>query len=265
MENGEENIRKMFKIKKLEKPKLNNTILIEGLPGMGNVGKIAVDFMIESIKAKKFIEIKSNSFPNSVFVNEQNLIELPKIELFYKNVKNQSFVFLGGDVQPMDENGCYNFCEEILNLFEEMDGKEVITIGGIGLPNIPENPKIFTTGNDKDIVKKYKTKHITNNIYGVVGPIVGVSGLLLGLSKERNIPAVSLLAETFSHPSYLGLKGAKKIIETLSNMFKLNVDTSDLDGEIEEISSEEKNISKELKKFIPKLPVNSESGTSYIG
>ena len=129
MENGEENIRKMFKIKKLEKPKLNNTILIEGLPGMGNVGKIAVDFMIESIKAKKFIEIKSNSFPNSVFVNEQNLIELPKIELFYKNVKNQSFVFLGGDVQPMDENGCYNFCEEILNLFEEMDGKEVITIG----------------------------------------------------------------------------------------------------------------------------------------
>ena len=71
----------MFKIKKLSSPKIKNPILIEGLPGMGNVGKITVDFMVESLKAEKFMEIKSGVFPNSVFVNEENLVELPKIEL----------------------------------------------------------------------------------------------------------------------------------------------------------------------------------------
>ena len=41
-----------FKIKKISRPKLKNPILIEGLPGMGNVGKIAVDFMIENLKTR---------------------------------------------------------------------------------------------------------------------------------------------------------------------------------------------------------------------
>ena len=251
----------MFQIKELSKPTLKNTILIEGLPGMGNVGKITVDFMVESLKAKKFIEIKSQTFPNSVFINEKNLIEMPKIEMYYTTTKNNSIIFLCGDIQPMNERGCYAFCESILDIFQKYNGKEIITIGGIGLPEIPDNPKIFATGNDENIVKKYKDKNIKTNIYGVVGPIVGVTGLLLGLSKERNIPAVSLLAETFSHPSYLGLKGAKKVIDFLSKEFFLGIDTSDLEEEIKSIDIEEKNLSKELKKFLPK----GESGTNYIG
>jgi uncharacterized protein len=266
MENTEENTNKMsFKIKKIAKPKSQDPILIEGLPGMGNVGKITVDFMIEDLKAKKFIEIKSETFPNSVFVNEENLIELPKIELFYKNTKTNSLIFLCGDIQPLEEKNCYRFCEEILNLFQKLGGKEIITIGGIGLPQIPEKPKIFATGNNEEIVKKYKTNLINNKIYGVVGPIVGVSGLLLGLSKERNIPAISFLAETFSHPSYLGLKGAKKIMQNLNEALSIDLNISELDKEIKEMSNEEKNISKELKKFIPKIPLQKESGTNYIG
>ena len=30
--------------------KLKNPILVEGLPGIGNVGKLAVDFMIDDLK-----------------------------------------------------------------------------------------------------------------------------------------------------------------------------------------------------------------------
>ena len=57
-----------WKIKRLGKVKIKNPILIEGLPGIGNVGKIAVDFIIENLNAKKIFEIYSYSFP-SVFVN----------------------------------------------------------------------------------------------------------------------------------------------------------------------------------------------------
>src|SRR3989344_5591518 len=32
-------------------PTLHNPLLIEGLPGIGNVGKIAVDFLVEELKA----------------------------------------------------------------------------------------------------------------------------------------------------------------------------------------------------------------------
>ena len=44
--------------KKFEsKLKLNKPIFIEGLPGIANVGKIAVDFMIDELKAKKLYSI----------------------------------------------------------------------------------------------------------------------------------------------------------------------------------------------------------------
>ena len=55
-------------------PKLNMPIFIEGLPGIGNVGKIAVDFLIDELKAKKLYEITSYAFPHSVFLNEDNLL-----------------------------------------------------------------------------------------------------------------------------------------------------------------------------------------------
>ena len=79
---------------------------------------------------------------------------------------------------------------------------------------------------------------ISNNLYGVVGPIVGVSGLLLGLASRRGIDAVSLLAETYGHPMYLGIKGAKEILKVLNKKLSLNLDINKLDKEIKDIESE---------------------------
>jgi len=39
------------------------SILIEGLPGLGMVGKIAVKYLIKQLKAKKFAELYSPHFP----------------------------------------------------------------------------------------------------------------------------------------------------------------------------------------------------------
>lgn len=46
-----------------EKPELKNPILIEGLPGVGNVGKLAAEHLIDEIGAKKFADIYSTDFP----------------------------------------------------------------------------------------------------------------------------------------------------------------------------------------------------------
>ena len=49
-----------------KKPKLKNPILIEGLPGIGNVGKLAVEHLIDKTNAVKFAEIYSKDFPPQV-------------------------------------------------------------------------------------------------------------------------------------------------------------------------------------------------------
>ncbi|MBI2653777.1 PAC2 family protein [Candidatus Woesearchaeota archaeon] len=220
-------------------PKLNNPVFIEGLPGIGNVGKVAVDFLIDELNAKKLYEITSYTFPHSVFVNEDNLVELPLVEVFYKELKGKKdLLLLGGDVQPVDEISSYEFSEKILDIVQKFNGKEVITLGGIGLTDIPKKPKVYCTGNSKKIIQKYKSDLVSNNLYGVVGPIVGVSGLLLGLASRRNIEAISFLAETYGHPMYLGIKGAKEILRILNKNLGLNLDINKLDKEIKDIESE---------------------------
>lgn len=226
----------VFKIKHLSKPKLKNVVFIGGLPGIGNVGKIAVDFVIENLKAKKIVKIHSNSFPHSVFVNENNLVELPSIELYHKRIKDADFVFMSGDVQPIDESSCYEFCEQVLNILESYDCKEVVTLGGIGLNNIPKAPKVYVTGTDKKFVQTFKGT--IREIYGVVGPIIGVSGVMLGVASMKNIPSAALLAQTFGHPAYLGIKGAREILQVLNMRYKLKLNIKQLNEEINEIEED---------------------------
>lgn len=225
-----------FKVTKKSRAKINKPVLIEGLPGIGNVGKVAVDFIVDSLKAKKVMDIHSYHFPHSVFINEKNLIELPVIEIYHKKIKNKDFLFLAGDVQPVDEVSCYQFCDKVLDILESYDGKEVITLGGIGLQSIPKKPKVFVTGNDWNYIKTFRGA--SNKIYGIVGPIVGVSGVLLGLAQLRKMPAASLLAQTFGHPAYLGIKGARETLKILNSKFRLGLDISKMDEEIEEIEEE---------------------------
>ena len=255
-----------------KKPKLRNPILIEGLPGIGNVGKVAVDFLIDELKASKMYEITSDTFPHSVFVNEDNLVELPKIEIFYKKFgnKKQDLVLLGGDVQPVDEVSSYELTEKILDIIEQFKGKEIITLGGIGLAEIPKKPKVYCTGNSKKIIQKYKNRMVNNKLYGVVGPIVGVSGLLIGLATRRKIEAISFLSETYGHPMYLGIKGAIEILKVLDKELKLNISMKRLNKEIKEIESDllykteqmsEVSRQTALKKFKSKFG----DGVDYIG
>ena len=143
-----------------KEPKLDKPLFIEGLPGIGNVGKIAVDFLIEEFKAKKIYSFFSHKFPHSVFINENNLVETPKLEIYYKkfNGNKRDLLLLTGDIQPIDEESCYSFCEEILKIVKKYHCAEIITTGGIGLQNIPEKPKIYCTGNDEDLFKQYLKK-----------------------------------------------------------------------------------------------------------
>lgn len=229
-----------WQVLKFEKKiSLHNPILIVGLPGIGNVGKIVVDFLIDELKAKKMYEFKSFHFPNTVFVTEDNLVALPSIEILYKQIGKYDLLLMAGDVQPTTQEACYEFCTLVLDIFSELKGRQVITLGGIGLQDVPDTPKVFCTGTAKKHVDAFvKGTSLNPNIYGIVGAFVGVAGVLVGLAGQRNIPAVSLLAETFAHPYYIGIKGSKEILSVLKRKLSLNIDINKLDKEIKEFEKE---------------------------
>lgn len=244
----------------LKKFTCNSPVFIEGLPGIGNVGKVVIDYLIEHLKAKKVGSFFSYDMPNSVFVTENNLVQLPTIDLYHVCIKGQDFLMLTGDAQPSQERASFELCEELLKVAKSMNTKHVITLGGIGMSDVPADPKVYITGNNKSLIKDFKG--VNPEVYGVVGPIIGVSGLLLGLSK---IPAVCLLGETFGHPMYIGLREAKEVLKIIDDRYSLSIDYKEIDEEIELVESEldEDEVPKKQSKKFQRLKKYKD--LNYIG
>jgi hypothetical protein len=255
----------MWNLKRGKLPEFSHPILISGLPGIGNVGKIVVDYLSDQLKAKEIISFESDSMPNSVIIKEDNLVDLPSIKLYHKAIAGKSILILNGNYQPIDERSCYEFCELMLKEAKEWKVEQIITLGGIGLNELAQDPIIYITGNSKANIEGFMKKTDLNpNIYGIVGPIMGVSGVLVGLSRNHGMDAVSLLGETLAHPFYFGLKPARKMLKLLDAKYSLNLDFGKIDAEILEIDKllgENVNISdvKSLQKFTKYSEMN------YIG
>ncbi len=256
-------------------PSLNKPLLIEGLPGIGCVGKITADFLIEECKAIKLYSFFSHKFPHSVFVNEQNLVDSPKIELYYKKFPPQSkkrdLLILAGDIQPIDEEGCYTFCEEVIKIAKRFDCPHIVALGGIGLHSAPQHPKVYCTSNTSSLLKEYTSKSlgVEKTIYGAVGPIIGVSGVLLGLGVRRGINTVALLAETNVDPLYMGVTGARELIRLINLKYKYNLNLAKLTKDVIELEKENLNRTQE---WTAEMHSNSMPGTQgreddsrYIG
>ncbi len=221
-----------------KKPILKDPILVEGLPGIGNVGKLAVEHLIETIKAKKFAEIYSKDFPPQVFINTDGTVKLVNNEFYYWKAKKKNqrdLVLLTGDYQGLSAQGQYELVEKILDVCEEMGVKEMYTLGGYGLGHDIDKPQVLFATTDKPLVNKIKK-------YGAVfkknepgGGIIGASGLLLGLGKLRGFSGVCFMGET---PGYLvDPKSAKAVLKILSKITNIDVDLSRLEEKAREIEA----------------------------
>ena len=199
-----------------KKPKLKDPMLIEGLPGIGNVGKLAVEHLVDSVNASKFAELYCKDFPPQVFINSDGTTELVKNEFYYWKAKKKNqrdLVLLTGDYQGLSSQGQYELVEKILDIVEELGVKEMFTLGGYGLGHEIKSPKVLCATTDKHLVKAMKK-------YGAVfkknepgGGIVGASGLLLGLGKIRGMQGTCFMGET---PGYLvDPKSAKAVLKIL--------------------------------------------------
>lgn len=246
-------------IKHLYEIKPKQPILIEGLPGVGNVGKLAAQHLIDETNAKKIIEIYSKHFPPQVFVTEEGLISQVKNEIYY--LKNPELLIITGDYQGITSEGQYELTSAILDICEKYGVKMIYTLGGYGTGRMVDNPKVIGAATNEKLIEKMKK-------YGVIfsrgepgSGIIGAAGLLLGLGKLRDMDGVCLMGETSGY--LVDPKSARAVLEILISILGLSIDFSKLEekaSQIDTITSKMKQIEeKELKEL------RKEKEIGYIG
>ncbi len=226
------------KIYELEKVKLKNPLFIEGLPGIGHVGRITAGYLVEELKAKKFGELLSSHFMHYVLLHQSSAVHMLKNEFYYWKAKKPSqrdLIILIGDSQSIDPEGHYEIAEEVLSFVKKLGVKDMITLAGFGVGEVKEKPKVIGAVSDPEITKKYSKLGIDFDAGSKIGTIVGASGLLLGMGKYFDIKGMCLLGETSGYPILPDPKAAEAVLRVLSNILKLKLDTSKLGKRVKEM------------------------------
>ncbi len=263
----------MTVIKFLSKPKLKNAVLIEGLPGVGNIGRVAVSYLIEELKAKKFATLYSKWFFPFVMLHETYKIHLLKNEFYYWKAKKRGqrdLVLLVGDCQSLSPQGHYEIAEKILDLAEKVGVKEVITVGGLATGELEETGVIGAVTDEK-LLKKYEKYDIDFNAGEKVGYIVGAAGLLLGLWKHRGKDGLCLLGQTAGFPIVTDPKAAEEVLNVLVEILNLKIDMTKLEKRVKEMEDFIKKVESLQKKALMDLtkahekPEKKDESLRYIG
>ena len=244
-----------------EKPKLRNVTLIEGLPGVGNVGKLAVDHLIDEVSATRFASIYSKHFPPQVLVKDDNLISLVSNELHYwKSDKKggSDLVFLSGDYQGLTPEGQYEICERILRELMNFDIKQVITLGGYGHGEMKQELKVLGAANNQENLDMMVKKGVVCSKDTPGSGIVGASGLLIGLGVLFDIKGFCLMGETSGY--FVDPNSAKALLEKLTNILGIKVSYTELEQKAQQIED----ITQQLKDMERDKRTKTEN-LNYIG
>lgn len=224
-----------------KKPKLKNPICLVGLPGIGNIGRIAIGYMVHMLKAKKFAELYSPYFFPFVMIHN-NMIHTLKNEFYFSKGKENDLILLIGDCQTYDPKGHYEVVGSILDFLKGLGCKLIITVGGFGTGKVSEKPNVYGSVTNQEMIKDYKNYGINFDISGQIGTIVGASGLLVGLSKLYGMKGLVLLGETTGFPIVTDPTAAETVLEVLERILKIKIDLAKLDERV-----------KAMHEFIKKL------------
>ncbi|MEM4261978.1 MAG: PAC2 family protein [Candidatus Diapherotrites archaeon] len=238
-------------IKFIKKTKFKKATLFTGLPGIGLVGKICVDYLLKQLKTQKVAEIYSDFFPPSV-QTENGIATLIKDEIHYYKHKGKDYLFLAGPVQPtLDINSAPNehfeFSRAILYALKEKGLNEIYTLAGlnIGEQRLTKEPRVAVASTSKKKLEEWKKiGAITNRPIGLIS---GIAGLLIGMGKEEGIEGTCLMGETSSRMIYGDPGAAQKVLELIIKKYDFKIDMTSLTKEAKQIEKAFQELNKQLE------------------
>jgi hypothetical protein len=243
-----------------EKPVLKEPILVEGLPGVGNVGKLAAEHLVDQLKAVKFAEMFSKFFPPQVLVNDAGTIRLVSNEIYYvqRPDANNDIVIMIGDYQGLTPDGQYELSDKTLKIAKDLGVRRIFTLGGYGLGKMIEKPRVLGAATDIELVEEMKNFGVTFSKGEPGSGIVGASGLLLGLGNLYGMRSVCLMGETSGY--FVDPKGAQAVLEVLAKILGVKIDFTELETKAQQIDQ----ITSKLREAEPPVEPKRED-LGYIG
>jgi len=225
-------------------------VIITGLPDVGLVGVIAASEMVSYLKMEEIAKVESGLLPPIVVLHEG--LPYAPVRFF----SHDNLVTLVSEI-ALPSLAVIPISDAIVNWAYAKKAKLVISIGGIAEPNRQdiEKPKVFGAASNKTSLQILEDHGI--KILGE-GYLVGAYALILRNCAEKNIPSISLLAQSFYN--YPDPEAAAAALTELNKILGTNIDTSELLKKGENIRLKARDIMKRTQIEMERMRKSQEYG-----
>jgi uncharacterized protein (TIGR00162 family) len=242
-------------------PDLRDPLLVEGLPGVGHVGKLAARHMVQELESEPVRRVYATEFPPQVEVDDDGTTELTHATFHAVEADERDLLVLTGDHQAGSNTGHYRLAEAFLDVAAEFDTDQVFTLGGVPTGELVDERAVLGAATDASLVEELEDFGVEFREGEPEGGIVGVSGLLLGLGERRAMQGACMMGETSGY--LVDPKSARAVLEVLAEYAGFDPDYEELEEQVDELEDVVSKIQEMEQQASMDVP--SDEDLRYIG
>lgn len=217
---------------------LDSPTLVEGLPGVGLVGKIATDHLVDSLDMSYVGSCYCDGLPEVAVYSEDNREFTPPVRLYADETRD--LLALQSDV-PVSPDAAPEFSTCLVGWFDEHD---VTPVCLSGLPEEKDGvPEVYSTGTGGAIAELDAIGVDTPPESGLIS---GPTGALLAEARRHGLDAAAFVVQ--AHAGFPDPEAARVLLlEAVAPLTGIDVETQYLVERAEEISDARQQLAEQMQ------------------
>lgn len=228
----------MAQIQVVDDVELDSPTLVEGFPGIGLVGKIAADHMVQALDLTHYANVHCEGIKRVAIYDEGETELVTPVRLYASD--DGSLLVLQSDV-PISSEAAIEFAD-CFSLWLE-DNALPVFVAGLPTEERSGSSKLFGVGTGRGVEVVEDAGLDAPPERGVVS---GPSGALLAHAVENDLPAVGLVAE--ADPQFPDPIAAKAVLQDgVEKITGVDVAVDELDDQAEQIEGAKERLAKRMQ------------------
>ena len=255
----------------LDASSLRSPIGIVGLPGIANVGTIAIQTLTNALDAQLILDFFTNDFPPRVTISK-GISRCPKSSIhLYRAAPDEphDLLILTADFQPASGTGVFEYADYVASEFSNLGVKILYSLAAYEqgyqeyFGSFPKPPRVYVSASSQNLLDKISQAN------GIItteeGVVVGANGIIPNWAASvYDMEGACLLGETMGIIK-ADYRAARILLEKLTNLVGIKAHFDMIDTEVEKVVEFIEWAMDEITQKGPPTDVDSSPSDRYIG
>ncbi len=225
----------------IDSSSLKSPVAVLGLPGIANVGRIAIETLAGVLDAQRVMDFFSNDFPPQVFVQD-GLTRFPKSSMYlYRAAPDEphDIILLTADFQPASGNGVFAYADFVVKEFTTLGVREVYALAAYEtgyqefFESYPNPPRVFISASSEKLLERISM--IGGTVATKEGVVNGANGFIPAWAASMyDMEGACLLGETLGMIK-ADYRAAKSVLEKIGNLVGIMANFEVIDDDVAKV------------------------------